>query len=65
MGRFTVSGECPMVDVSSTATQTNVTRNLYEAIPTGRKPGVIGTTWSRPSLILTPRIVRFGVTARF
>jgi hypothetical protein len=25
----------------------------------------IGTTWARPSLILTPRIVRFGVTARF
>jgi hypothetical protein len=25
----------------------------------------IGSTWSRPSLILTPRIVRFGVTARF
>jgi hypothetical protein len=25
----------------------------------------IGTTWSRPSLILTPRIVRFGLTARF
>ena len=25
----------------------------------------IGSTWGRPSLILTPRIVRFGLTARF
>jgi hypothetical protein len=25
----------------------------------------IGTTWGRPTRILTPRIVRFGVTARF
>jgi len=25
----------------------------------------LGTTWGRPTRILTPRIVRFGVTARF
>ena len=25
----------------------------------------IGTTWGRPTRILTPRIIRFGVTARF
>jgi hypothetical protein len=25
----------------------------------------IGATWSRPNRILTPRIIRFGVTARF
>jgi hypothetical protein len=25
----------------------------------------IGTTWGRPSLVLAPRIVRFGLTARF
>ncbi|MEZ5283646.1 MAG: hypothetical protein R2712_02325 [Vicinamibacterales bacterium] len=25
----------------------------------------LGSTWSRPNRILTPRIIRFGVTARF
>jgi hypothetical protein len=25
----------------------------------------VGTTWARPSRVLAPRIVRFGVTARF
>jgi hypothetical protein len=25
----------------------------------------IGTTWGRPSRILAPRIIRFGLTARF
>jgi hypothetical protein len=25
----------------------------------------IGSTWARPTRILTPRIIRFGVTARF
>ena len=25
----------------------------------------IGSTWGRPTRILTPRIIRFGVTARF
>jgi hypothetical protein len=37
----TVSGESPVVDVSSTVTQTNITRDLYEAIPTGRNPWVM------------------------
>ncbi|MGE3274001.1 MAG: carboxypeptidase-like regulatory domain-containing protein, partial [Vicinamibacterales bacterium] len=34
----TVSGESPVVDVSSTVTQTNITKELYEAIPTSRNP---------------------------
>src|SRR5262245_42729293 len=37
----TVSGESPVVDVSSTTTQTNISRDLYEAIPTGRNPWVM------------------------
>jgi hypothetical protein len=37
----TVSGESPVVDVSSTVTQTNISRDLYEAIPTGRSPWVM------------------------
>jgi hypothetical protein len=37
----TVSGESPVVDVSSTVTQTNITRDLYESIPTGRNPWVM------------------------
>ncbi len=37
----TVSGESPVVDVSSTVTQTNITEDLYEAIPTGRNPWVM------------------------
>jgi hypothetical protein len=38
---ITVSGETPVVDVSSTVTQTNITKDLYEAIPTGRNPWVM------------------------
>jgi Carboxypeptidase regulatory-like domain len=38
---ITVSGETPVVDVSSTVTQTNITKELYEAIPTGRNPWVM------------------------
>ena len=34
----TVSGESPVVDTSSTVTQTNINKDLYEAIPTGRNP---------------------------
>ena len=37
----TVSGESPVVDVSSTTTQTNITKELYEAVPTGRNPWVM------------------------
>jgi hypothetical protein len=37
----TVRGESPVVDVSSTVTQTNITKELYEAIPTGRNPWVM------------------------
>ena len=37
----TVSGESPVVDVSSTTTQTNIDKELYEAIPTGRNPWVM------------------------
>ncbi len=37
----TVSGASPLVDVSSTVTQTNIDKNLYEAIPTGRNPWVM------------------------
>jgi hypothetical protein len=25
----------------------------------------IGSSWARPSRVLAPRIVRFGITARF
>ena len=25
----------------------------------------LGTTWARPNRVLTPRIIRFGLTARF
>ena len=25
----------------------------------------LGSTWGRPTRILTPRIIRFGITARF
>ena len=39
----TVTGESPVVDVASTVTQTNVTRELYEAIPTGRNPWVMAS----------------------
>src|SRR5918996_427282 len=34
----TVSGGSPVVDTSSTVTQTNINKDLYEAIPTGRNP---------------------------
>ena len=37
----TVSGAAPVVDVSSTTTQTNISKDLYEAIPTGRNPWVM------------------------
>jgi Carboxypeptidase regulatory-like domain len=37
----TVTGASPIVDVSSTVTQTNITKDLYEAIPTGRNPWVM------------------------
>jgi hypothetical protein len=37
----TVSGASPVVDVSTTVTQTNIDRSLYEAIPTGRNPWVM------------------------
>ncbi|MBA3269469.1 MAG: carboxypeptidase regulatory-like domain-containing protein [Acidobacteria bacterium] len=37
----TVSGASPVVDVSSTVTQTNITKELYEAIPSGRNPWVM------------------------
>jgi hypothetical protein len=37
----TVSGASPVVDVSSTVTQTNITKDLYESIPTGRNPWVM------------------------
>ncbi len=37
----TVSGVSPVVDVSSTVTQTNITKDLFEAIPTGRNPWVM------------------------
>lgn len=37
----TVSGESPVVDVSSNTTQTNISKELYEAIPTGRNPWVM------------------------
>jgi hypothetical protein len=38
---ITVSGETPVVDVSSTVTQTNISKDLYESIPTGRNPWVM------------------------
>ncbi len=37
----TVSGASPVVDVSSTVTQTNLQKELFEAIPTGRNPWVM------------------------
>jgi hypothetical protein len=37
----TVSGESPVVDVAGTVTQTNISKDLYEAIPTGRNPWVM------------------------
>src|SRR3954466_3590859 len=37
----TVSGQSPVVDVSTTVTQTNIGKDLYEAIPTGRTPWVM------------------------
>jgi hypothetical protein len=37
----TVSGQSPIVDVTSTTTQTNIGRDLAEAIPTGRNPWVM------------------------
>ena len=37
----TVSGAAPVVDVSSNTTQTNITKELYDSIPTGRNPWVM------------------------
>jgi Carboxypeptidase regulatory-like domain len=37
----TVSGASPVVDVTSNTTQTNITKELFEAIPTGRNPWVM------------------------
>src|SRR6266511_2436212 len=37
----TVTGQSPVVDTSSTITQTNITKDIYEAIPTGRNPWVM------------------------
>src|SRR5207247_8442561 len=37
----TVSGESPVVDVSSNTTQTNISKELYDSIPTGRNPWVM------------------------
>ena len=37
----TVSGLSPVVDVSSTVTQTNISKDLAENIPTGRNPWVM------------------------
>jgi hypothetical protein len=37
----TVSGQSPVVDVSTTVSQTNITKDLYEAIPTSRNPWVM------------------------
>ena len=38
---ITVSGGTPVVDVSSTVTQTNIGKDLFESIPTGRNPWVM------------------------
>ncbi len=38
---ITVSGESPVVDVSSTVSQKNIDKDLYDAIPTGRNPWVM------------------------
>ena len=37
----TVNGGSPVVDVSSTTTQTNISKELFDAIPTGRNPWVM------------------------
>lgn len=39
--KVTVTGESPVVDTSSTVTQTNIDKDLYEAIPSGRNPWVM------------------------
>jgi Carboxypeptidase regulatory-like domain len=36
-----VTGQSPVVDVGSTTTQTNISKELYEALPTGRNPWVM------------------------
>jgi hypothetical protein len=36
-----VSGQSPVVDVSSTTTQTNISKEVYDTIPTGRNPWVM------------------------
>jgi len=37
----TVEGESPVVDVSSTVSQKNIDKDLYDAIPSGRNPWVM------------------------
>jgi hypothetical protein len=37
----TVTGDSPVVDVSSTTTQTNISKEIYDTIPTGRNPWVM------------------------
>jgi hypothetical protein len=39
--------------------------NLFNANHVLLQNEQIGSTWGRPTRILTPRIIRFGVTARF
>jgi hypothetical protein len=39
--------------------------NLLNANHVLLQTTALGSTWSRPTRILTPRIIRFGVTARF
>jgi hypothetical protein len=39
--------------------------NLLNANHVMNQNTATGSTWGRPSLILTPRIVRFGLTTRF
>ena len=43
----TVSGASPVVDVSSTVTQTNITKDLFDAIPSGRNPWVMAGSGAR------------------
>ena len=40
-----VSGQSPVVDVSTTVTQTNLTKDLYEALPVSRNP------WTMAALV--------------
>src|SRR5204862_7967423 len=38
---LTVTGQPPLVDVLSTTTQTNIPKDMFEAIPTSRNPWVM------------------------